>query len=64
VEKEASIKTLAAVHVAMPDLVRPVGIVYRRQKPLTPTAERFVQMLHEVSAAPRAPARATAGAPA
>jgi len=57
VEKEASIKTLAAVHVAMPDLVRPVGIVYRRQKPLTPTAERFVQTLHEASDAPRPPAR-------
>ena len=57
VEKEASIKTLAAVHVAMPDLVRPVGIVYRRQKPLTPTAERFVQTLQEASAAPRPPAR-------
>jgi len=57
VEKEASIRTLAAVHVAMPDLVRPVGIVYRRQKPLTPTAERFVQTLHEASDAPRPPAR-------
>jgi len=68
VEKEASIKTLAAVHVAMPDLVRPVGIVYRRQKPLTPTAERFVQMLQEASDTLRAPAgeraRATAPAPA
>jgi DNA-binding transcriptional LysR family regulator len=68
VEKEASIKTLAAVHMAMPDLVRPVGIVYRRQKPLTPTAERFVQMLQEASDALRAPARertrATATAPA
>jgi hypothetical protein len=41
----------------MPELVRPVGIVYRRQKPLTPTAERFVQMLHEVSEAPRWPTR-------
>ncbi len=49
VQKEASIRTLAAVDVAMPDLVRPVGIVHRRQKPLTPTAERFVQMLHETS---------------
>jgi len=56
VDKEASIRTLAAVHVAMPDLVRPVGIVYRRQKPLTPTAERFVQTLHEASDAPRSPA--------
>jgi DNA-binding transcriptional LysR family regulator len=68
VQKEASIKTLAVVDVAMPNLVRPVGIVHRRQKPLTPTAERFVQMLHEASealrAAPRERAHDGAGAPA
>jgi DNA-binding transcriptional LysR family regulator len=67
VQKEASIKTLAAVQVAMPDLVRPVGIVHRRQKPLTPTAERFVQMLREASDTPSATAREGApgvGAPA
>jgi DNA-binding transcriptional LysR family regulator len=52
-----SIKTLAAVDLGMPDLVRPVGIVHRRQKPLTPTAERFVQMLHEAGGVPRAVAR-------
>jgi hypothetical protein len=56
------------VDVAMPNLVRPVGIVHRRQKPLTPTAERFVQMLQEASETPRAVARARApdgaGAPA
>ena len=57
VQKEASIKTLAAVDLGMPDLVRPVGIVHRRQKPLTPTAERFVQMLHEAGGVPRAVAR-------
>jgi DNA-binding transcriptional LysR family regulator len=61
VQKEASIKTLAAVHVAMPDLVRPVGIVHRRQKPLTPTAARFVQMLREAGEAPRATARDGSG---
>ncbi len=52
VQKEASIKTLAVVDLAMPDLVRPVGIVHRRHKPLTPTAERFVQMLQEASEGP------------
>jgi DNA-binding transcriptional LysR family regulator len=57
VQKEASIKTLAAVDVAMPDLVRPVGIVHRRHKPLTPTAARFVQMLQEPADAPAAAAR-------
>src|SRR5207249_309234 len=29
-----------------------VGIIYRRQKPLTPTASRFVEMLKEASAVP------------
>jgi len=53
VQKEASIRTLAAVDMAIPDLVRPVGIVHRRHKPLTPTAERFVQMLQEASGPPR-----------
>jgi len=62
VQKEASIKTLATVEVAMPDLVRPVGIVHHRQKPLTPTAERFVQMLQEASEAPRVAAREPARA--
>jgi DNA-binding transcriptional LysR family regulator len=57
VQKEASIRTLAAIDVAIPDLVRPVGIVHRRQKPLTPTAERFVQMLKDASEAPRSAGR-------
>ena len=57
VQKEASIRTLAAVAVAMPDLVRPVGIVHRRHKPLTPTASRFVEMLQEPSDAAPAAAR-------
>jgi len=52
VQKEASIRTLTVVDVAMPDLVRPVGIVHRRQAPLTPTAERFVQTLQEAAEAP------------
>jgi DNA-binding transcriptional LysR family regulator len=53
VQKEASIRTLAAVDLAIPDLVRPVGIIHRRQKPLTPTAARFVEMLQEASEEPR-----------
>jgi DNA-binding transcriptional LysR family regulator len=57
VDKEASIRTLAAVDLAIPDLVRPVGIVHRRHKPLTPTAERFVQMLQQASHAPASVAR-------
>ena len=57
VQKEAGVRTLAAVGLGVPDLARPVGIIHRRQKPLTPTASRFIEMLKESSAAP-----ATAGA--
>jgi DNA-binding transcriptional LysR family regulator len=45
VEMEARVRTLAVVPLGMPDLVRPVAIIHRRQKPLTPTASRFVQHL-------------------
>jgi hypothetical protein len=47
------------VDVAVPDLVRPVGIVHHRQKPLTPTAARFVEMLQEASEAPAPASRDT-----
>jgi DNA-binding transcriptional LysR family regulator len=52
VQKEAGIRTLAVVPLAIPDLVRPVGIIHRRQKPLTPTASRFIQLLKEASEEP------------
>ena len=52
VQKEAGVRVLAAVPLRLPDLVRPVGIIHRRQKPLTPTASRFVEMLKEASQAP------------
>jgi DNA-binding transcriptional LysR family regulator len=47
VEKEAGIRTLAVIPFGIPDLVRPVGVIYRRQKHLTPVASRFVQLLQE-----------------
>ena len=52
VQKEAGVRTLTAVGLGVPDLARPVGIIHRRQKPLTPTASRFIEMLKESSAAP------------
>ena len=64
VQKEASIRALAAVDVAISDLVRPVGIVHRRHRPLTPTAARFVQVLQEPGDSPAPPARRGGGQPA
>jgi DNA-binding transcriptional LysR family regulator len=47
VDKEAGIRTLAAVPFALPDLVRPVGIIHRRQKALSPAVTRFIRLLQE-----------------
>src|SRR3990172_560770 len=52
VQNEVGIKTLAAVGLGIPDLLRPVGVIHRRQKPLTPTVSRFVQLLKDASAEP------------
>ena len=45
VEKEVGIRTLVAVPFALPDLVRPVGIIHRRQKALSTAVNRFIQLL-------------------
>ena len=42
---EIGMRTLAAVGLAMPGLVRPVGIIRRKGKPLTPAVERFIDVL-------------------
>ena len=47
VDKEAGIRTLVAVPFSLPDLVRPVGLIHRRQKPLSPAVRRFIQLLQE-----------------
>jgi DNA-binding transcriptional LysR family regulator len=47
VEKEAGIRTLAAVPFGLPDLVRPVGLIHRRQKALSPAVTRFIRLLQE-----------------
>ena len=49
VQNETGIGTLATVPLAIPGLVRPVGIIHRRHKPLTPTVDRFIQLLREAS---------------
>jgi len=61
VDKEAGIRTLAVVPFGIPDLARPVGIIHRRQKPLTPAVSRFIELLQASgSATPPARTRDTA----
>jgi DNA-binding transcriptional LysR family regulator len=48
--KEAGIRTLAVVPLTLTDLMRPVGIIHRRRKRLTPTVSRFIDLLRESTA--------------
>jgi DNA-binding transcriptional LysR family regulator len=61
VQNEVGVGALAVVPLAIADLVRPVGIVHRRQKPLSPTVTRFIEFLKEAVEEPMEKARAGAG---
>jgi DNA-binding transcriptional LysR family regulator len=52
VRKEAGIRTLSVANFGIPELVRPVGIIHRRQKPLTPAVSRFIEILQDSGSAP------------
>jgi len=52
VVKEVQQGALAAVALAPPGLQRPVGIIYRRGRPFTPTLSRFIELLREMSDSP------------
>jgi len=60
VGRELAAGTLCAVRLAGEELVRPLGIIRARGKPLAPTVERFVELLrghaHDVDAAAATPA--------
>jgi DNA-binding transcriptional LysR family regulator len=45
VGRELAAGTLCTVRIAGEDLVRPLGIIHARGKPLPPTARRFVELL-------------------
>lgn len=47
VAKEAGIRTLATVPLAIGGLVRPIAIIHRRGKRLTPAVARFVEVLRK-----------------
>jgi len=48
VSREVENGMVAAVPIDMPELVRPIGIIHRRQKLLTPIAERLIEFLQSV----------------
>jgi len=45
VTREVEAGILAAIPMDMPELVRPIGIIYRRHKLLTPTADKLLEFL-------------------
>jgi DNA-binding transcriptional LysR family regulator len=63
VEKEVSIRTLSMVPFALADLVRPVGLIHRRQKPLAPAVSRFIELLQDAATADETRQRVSAPAP-
>jgi DNA-binding transcriptional LysR family regulator len=56
IQPEMELGTLVGIPIAIPDLVRPLGIIYARGRPLSPTVERFIEMVRaaEEQPAPRA----------
>ncbi len=46
VGREVAAGTLCTVRIAGDELVRPLGIIHARGKPLSPTVRRFVALLH------------------
>jgi DNA-binding transcriptional LysR family regulator len=57
VENETRVRTLAAAPFGIPDLVRPVGLIHRRQKPLSPAVSRFIELLRTPDTRGRAAGR-------
>ena len=45
VAREVESGILSAIPIDMPELVRPIGIIHRRQKLLTPTAQSLLEFL-------------------
>ncbi|HSD51729.1 MAG TPA: LysR family transcriptional regulator [Candidatus Methylomirabilis sp.] len=50
--KEVGNRTLAATPLAMAELTRPLGIIHRRGKILTPTIARFLDLLRQAGDSP------------
>jgi DNA-binding transcriptional LysR family regulator len=58
--KEIGVKSLSAVPLALPGLVRPIGIIHRRGRRFTPVVSRFIELLREAGDGAAAGAAAAA----
>lgn len=50
-----SLGLLAVLPLALPNLVRPVGIIWNRQRPVSPSAQTLIQCLEDVARIARLP---------
>jgi DNA-binding transcriptional LysR family regulator len=50
--KEIGMRTIATLPLVFPGLVRPIGIIHRRGKRLTPAVARFIEQLRKSDGAP------------
>lgn len=48
--KELGVRALAVVPLALPGLVRPIGIIHRRGQRFTPAVARFIELLQKADA--------------
>ena len=53
VRREIAAGRLLAIPLAMPELVRPVGIILRRHRPIAPATQRFLDLLKSSGSPPR-----------
>jgi DNA-binding transcriptional LysR family regulator len=58
VRREAESKRLVAIPLASPELVRPVGLILRRNRPLNPTVQHFIELIKRADPADAGPAKA------
>ena len=57
VKNEIDLGVLVGIQIGIPDLVRPLGIIHARHRPLTATVERFIEVVkgNKRAASPRRP---------
>lgn len=59
VRREADGKRMVAIPLSITELVRPVGIIHRRNKPLTTAVQRFIHLLKQSEPKGNSPASLT-----
>jgi DNA-binding transcriptional LysR family regulator len=57
IQTEVELGTLVAIPIGIPDLVRPLGIIHSRHRPLSPTVQRFIEVVRGSAEPPHTASR-------